>query len=168
MSENQWWQTEKNDGVATKPEVWRPLSRAMGGFDLDPASGCEPTPIAEGRYTEEYNGLEQPWYGNVWLNPPFSNKEAWYKRLVSQYNAGNVDRAIAIGQAGTDTQWFHEWFTTADKICFIEGRDCYIQNGTENFASMLGVWNPTEDCKAVLERFGAVMQPERDTEQTTL
>lgn len=28
-----------NDSVATKPRLWRPISRALDGFDLDPAAG---------------------------------------------------------------------------------------------------------------------------------
>ena len=161
----EWWQTETNDGVATKRELWQPIADKIGGFDLDPAAGCEPTPIATERYTKADDGLAQPWYGNVWLNPPFSEKESWFKRLCDQYEQGNVNRAVAIANAGTDTDWFHDWFTTADRIVFLDGRDWYIQNGTENFASMVGVWNPTDELKGWLSGIGTVTSPKRDTEQ---
>ena len=36
-----------NNDYATPAEIWRPLSRAVGGFDLDAASGAE-CPVAEG------------------------------------------------------------------------------------------------------------------------
>jgi len=168
MTENQWWQTEKNDTVATKPELWRPLDRAIGGFDLDPAAGCEPTPIAENRYTVEDDGLTKPWFGNVWLNPPFTEKDQWYRRLFDQYENGDVDLAVALAQAGTDTAWFQDWFSTADVLCFIEGRDCYLQDGTENFSSMLGSWNPTDDVIDVFHGLGTVVEPQTQNEQTTL
>jgi DNA N-6-adenine-methyltransferase (Dam). len=61
-----------NNEYATPPEIWRPLSRAVGGFDLDAASGAESTPIAPDRLTKDDDGLTQPWHGNVWLNPPWS------------------------------------------------------------------------------------------------
>lgn len=63
--ESGWWQTEENDEVATSPRLWRPLADAMDGFDLDPAAGCEPTPIAEERYTPADDGLASPWFGTV-------------------------------------------------------------------------------------------------------
>ena len=163
-----WFQVEENDSVATKRELWEPIADTIGGFDLDPAAGCEPTPIAAQRYTKEDDGLAQPWYGNVWLNPPFSEKEAWFKRLCDQYQQGNVNRAVAIANAGTDTDWFHDWFTTADKIVFLDGRDWYTQRGRENFASMLGVWNATEDLETHLQTLGAVVEPKADNQQKTL
>ena len=46
-----------NNEYATPPEIWRPLSRAVGGFDLDAASGAESTPIAPDRLTKEDDGL---------------------------------------------------------------------------------------------------------------
>jgi len=161
MSElkDDWWKTEQNDEVATKRKIWQPFADALDGFDLDPAAGCEPTPIADERYTKEDDGLTQPWYGNVWLNPPFGDKEPWYKRLAHQYERGDVDRAVAIGQAGTDANWFQEYFSTADVLVFINGRDCYQQKGTENFASMLGLWNPTDKAKNIARSFGVVTEP---------
>jgi len=169
MTEHEWWQTEDNDSVATKRELWQPFAKALGGFDLDPAAGCEPTQIAEERYTPEDDGLTSPWFGTVWLNPPFTAKDEWYKRLVKQYWHGDVDRAVAIAQVGTDADWFQDWFSTADVIAFINGRDCYHQNGTENFASMVGLWNPNDEAITVARSLGTVVEPmEKDLNQTTL
>jgi hypothetical protein len=36
---------------ATPRYLWEPLGAALGGFDLDPASGCEPVPIAAERWS---------------------------------------------------------------------------------------------------------------------
>jgi len=165
MSQNKWWHTEENDTVATSRELWEPLSDRIGGFDLDPAAGCEPTPIADTRYTESDDGLTSEWFGTVWLNPPFSAKETWYKKLVEQYTAGNIDRAIALAQAGTDADWFQEWFSTADYIVFLNGRDYYIQNGVESFASMLGLWNPTPEVVEWCHTKGVVVEPKDDPRQ---
>jgi len=169
MSENQWWQTETNDSVATKPELWRPISDAIGGFDLDPAAGCEPTPIAENRYTESDDGLSSPWFGTVWLNPPFSDKTPWYRRLVGQYNHGNIDRAVALATVDLSAAWFHDWFSTADVLCFLEGRDWYLGEGdSPTFSTQVGVWNPTDELIDHLETRGTVVEPHTDTAQQTL
>ena len=167
MSET-WFQVEENDSVATKRELWQPIADKIGGFDVDPASGAEGTPIAETCYTKEDDGLTSPWYGNVWLNPPFSEKEVWFKRLYKQYAHGDVDRAIALANAGTDTDWFQEWFSTADVLVFLDGRGWYTERGTENFASMLGIWNPTDGLKEYLHTLGTVVEPKADDKQQTL
>lgn len=164
-----WWQTEENDEVATKAELWRPIADAMGGFDLDPAAGCEPTPIADDRYTREDNGLAQPWYGTVWLNPPFSDKTPWYKRLVSQYRNGGVDRAVALATVDPSANWFHDWFSTADVICYLNGRNWYHAGDSPSFSTMVGVWNPTDGALDVLRGLGTLAYPEQSAvEQTQL
>jgi len=161
------------DSTATKPELWRPLADAIGGFDLDPAAGCEPEAIAAKRYTPAENGLEQPWHGVVWLNPPFSEKTRWYKRLVDQYRNGDVTRAVVVAPVDTSTDWFHTWFARADSIGLLDGRNWFMQNGRggghESFSTMIGVWNPTPEVVDALNRLGMVYEPvAADGKQTTL
>jgi len=170
MSQDEgWWQTETNDAVATKGELWRPIAERVGGFDLDPAAGCEPSPIADDRYTKEDDGLTSPWYGTVWLNPPFSEKTPWYKRLVGQYNNGDVDRAVALATVDPSAQWFHNWFSRADLLCFLEGRDWYLGEGdSPTFSTQVGVWNPTDELVKWLHTQGTVVEPQSDGKQTTL
>lgn len=154
-----WWNTdEDNDEVATSPELWRPLADAVGGFDLDPAAGAESAPIAENRYTVEDDGLSQPWYGNVFLNPPGSEKLAWYSRLHAQYRCGNVDRAIALGWGHTSSGWFQDHFSTADAVCFLSDRNVFTGQGDNpSFAVWVGAWNPNRDVLEFLHDRGQVM-----------
>jgi ParB family chromosome partitioning protein len=62
----------RNDSWATPAEIIERARAVLGSIDLDPAS-CD---WANGRvraakyYTEYDNGLEQPWFGRVFLNPP--------------------------------------------------------------------------------------------------
>lgn len=167
-ADEQWWQTEENDEVATKPKLWRPLSRAVDGFDLDPAAGCEPTPIADTRYTPEDDGLTSPWFGTVWLNPPFSEKARWYRRFVDQYMNGDVDRGVVVAPTGTDADWFHDWFATADYIVFLDGRGWFHQDGSENWTTMLGLWNPTPKLMKATDTLGTAVKPPSFDGQTTL
>jgi len=164
-----WWQTETNDEVPTSPELWRPLDRHLNGFDLDPAAGCEPTPIADERYTPADDGLSSPWFGTVWLNPPFSAKTPWYSRLVAQYRAGDVDRAVAVATVDPSANWFHEQFATADHIVFLNGRDWYLEHGSRpSFSTMLGLWNPTDDAVAWGRTMGTVAQLPSERSQASL
>lgn len=58
-------QDPEDNEYATPPRIWRPLARAVDGFDLDAASGAEPTPIAPDRYTAEHDGLAQAWLSGL-------------------------------------------------------------------------------------------------------
>lgn len=156
-----------NDAVATDPQLWRPLARAVGGFDVDPAAGCEPEAIATDSYTEAENGLEQSWEGNVWLNPPFSDKGRWYREIVNQYPE-NSDRVVALAPCDASTEWFQRWFSTCDVLCMLEGRKHFLGDGSPNFSTMVGVWNPTLEAKKVLARKGVVLTPVSFVEQSTL
>jgi len=169
VSDASWWQTEKNDEVATAPKLWRPLAAAMGGFDLDPAAGAEPTPIADERYTPADDGLTSPWFGTVWLNPPFSEKTPWFRRLVDQYRNGDVDAAVALSTVDPSANWFHESFASADVIGYPAERNLYLGAGdSPSFSTMIGVWNPTDAVVESLHSLGTVVYPERRTPNTAL
>lgn len=155
-------------GYPTSAELWRPLAESVGGFDLDPAAGTESEQIAANRYIPEDDGLAQSWHGTVWLNPPFSEKLAWFRKLVGQINSGAVDSAVALAPVDTSTQWFQRWFSKADAHGWLEGRDWYEANGSPPFNTVVGVWNVPDETLATLDRLGTVTQPisPRNTQQT--
>lgn len=103
----------KNDEWLTPPEILR----ALGPFDLDPcAPEARPWDMAREHFSER--GLEQPWFGRVWCNPPFGREGAhWLRKMVSHGNG------IALIPARTETAMFYEsvW-KKADAVCFIKGR----------------------------------------------
>jgi len=169
VSDAGWWQTEENDEVGAGRKRWRPLADAMGGFDLDPAAGCEPTPIADERYTPADDGLTSPWFGTVWLNPPFSEKVPWFSRLVDQYRNGDVDAAVALSTVDPSCSWFHDHFATADVIGYPAERNLYLGAGdSPSFSTMVGVWNPTDAVVDTLRAMGTVVRPEYEEPNATL
>lgn len=74
---------KKNDRLQTPPWVWQ----ALRPFDLDPCAAPE-TMIGARNYALEcgQDGLQLPWDGFVWCNPPFSQKEVWAERMIEHGN----------------------------------------------------------------------------------
>lgn len=103
------------DEWLTPPEI----IRALGNFDLDPcAPVCRPWNTADRHYTMHDNGLNKPWQGRVFLNPPYGTETGkWLKRLVDHGDG------IALIFARTETKIFfeHVWHRAA-AVFFFEGR----------------------------------------------
>jgi hypothetical protein len=76
--------------------------RVMGCIDCDPASNDwanEHVVKAPVYYTANNTGLNKPWKGNVWINPPYSpivNK--FIAKLAKEVKAGNCKQAVVLWQ----------------------------------------------------------------------
>lgn len=113
--ENEWY---------TPPEYIEAAREAMGSIDLDPAS-CETAQanvLAKRYFDIEDNGLDKPWTGNVWLNPPYGKEVIglFTEKVVSE--AGRFQQAVVLVNNATDTAWFHDLASVASAACFIRGR----------------------------------------------
>lgn len=102
----------------TPPEILA----ALGPFDLDPCACSEPRPwpTAEQHYTIHDNGLRKPWFGRVWLNPPYGQAPVqgpWLRRMKAH------GHGTALIFARTETALFFEtiWHD-ATAMLFLEGR----------------------------------------------
>lgn len=96
---------------------------AVGGpdsFDLDPCSpAIRPWPTARQHYDAEGNGLMLPWFGRVWLNPPYEIG------LITRFlgRMAEHDRGIALIFARTETDPFHRFvWGAASGLLFLRGR----------------------------------------------
>lgn len=96
---------------------------AMGGpdsFDLDPATPVvQPYPTARARYTRQDNGLIRPWFGRVWLNPPYDSAviAQWLGRMAQH------GRGCAFIFARTETDAFFRFvWDSATAVLFLRGR----------------------------------------------
>jgi len=71
-------------------------------FDLDVASPPHATHVPCTKfYTQKDDGLTQPWYGNVWMNPPFSDPRLWVRRFV-EHNQGIALLSVS------KSRWFND------------------------------------------------------------
>jgi phage N-6-adenine-methyltransferase len=168
---------DKSDEYATPGDLWRPIADAVDGFDLDPASGAEDTPIASTRFTAEDDGLTERWFGTVWLNPPFSLKEDFLEKCITEWRDGRIDLGVVLLPVDTSTGWFHEHVaSTASLIWFKQGRVSFDgaggRNRNPNFGVMVAVYGDAPDeLLDYFDRHGVVFE-QRDrhtrTHQTTL
>ena len=80
-------------------------------FDLDVAASVEEkqhVPALQ-KYTIKEDGLSQNWFGNVWMNPPYSNPTPWVKKFI-KHNLGIALLPVTRGQ------WWDEIWNAADAV----------------------------------------------------
>lgn len=146
-------QDPSSNEYATPPELWRPLARAVDGFDLDPCSGAESTPIAPTRYTEADDGLRQAWHGDVFVNPPWSSngdasaKERWLSKCRAEANRDAVESVIVVLPSDTSAGWFHDHVMAAGVVCFYgPGRLSFVgADRNPSFGLILAVYGDNAD-----------------------
>lgn len=164
--------SDSSDDYATPTWLWRKLAHPLEGFDVDPASGAESTPIAETRYTKEDDGLSQSWHGDVWLNPPFGDRpstgkggrERWLEKARQEANRPEVRTVTVLLPVDTSTRWFHEHVVEAPVLCLMDGRIEFEgekpeDTGNTSFATCLAVYgDPPKELVETLEDLGAVFR----------
>ena len=117
-----WW---SSDHWSTPIEIVRKLEDEFGKFDLDPCCRAE-TAKAQRFYTLEQDGLSKPWFGRVFLNPPYSKPMPWLQRAIEQTENRNCEIVVALLPVRTDTRWFHECVKDKSSVRFIRGRIKWI------------------------------------------
>lgn len=131
----------------TPPEVFDRIGLV---FDLDPASPMSgPVTPALHHYSPRENGLMQPWFGRVWLNPPYGPPGvAFVQRMVAH------GHGVLLVPARTETRWFQHAATRSDAVAFLRDRLHFIrEDGLQaraSFASVLIAFGA--DCAVAVGR----------------
>jgi len=111
----------------TPAEYVEAARRVMGSIDTDPATN--PTAqlwIKAGtHYTQDNDGLQHAWYGNVWMNPPWGQLTGKFVgHLADELAMGRIAQAIVLVNAhATDTSWFTPLWEGL--LCFTDHRIDY-------------------------------------------
>jgi len=163
-----------DDDHDTPESFFRPFHELFEGFDLDP-SASETSALAARNVTKDEDGMSMGWFGDVWLNPPYSEVADWLDYGERQVAAGNVDNLVALVYARTGTKWFHNIAVYADVMCLVEGRLTFGDGEYSAPApSMVLVWGPMSKDRGVREHlahdvgFLIDLEPEKDTQQGVL
>lgn len=112
--------SERNDRWLTPLTV----IDALGRFDLDPC-GAPDHPTAAEVYTLEdgRDGMLEPWFGRVWLNPPYGREmRQWVERLV-EHGTGTALIPVATGTK----LWQDVIFPEASAIHFYRHRIKFLR-----------------------------------------
>ena len=117
---------------------------ALFSFTLD-ACALPWNAKCEKYYTPEQDGLNMPWTGTVWCNPPYGRGvEKWVEKA---YNTAKNGMAVVVMllPARTDTKWFHDfcYFNKYATVRFVKGRLKF--GGCKNsapFPSMVVIFRP--------------------------
>lgn len=100
------------DHRCTPEPFWRAALRGIGAssFDLDPATNAHATLPARTRYmgplVDGNDGLALPWFGNVWVNFPFSNARPWIDKIMSEaYRCRSI---TVLGPNDSSANWHQD------------------------------------------------------------
>lgn len=155
--------TVPSDAVATtSDDCYTPrwVFDAMGlRFDLDVAAPVGgPLHVPADRYfTAADDGLEQPWDGIVWCNPPYSGFIKWADRWAAH------DRGALMGIVASRQPWRASIYRAADAVYigqveFSRPGGRLVKFGwTAIFVAFRGVGVAPAQRLAAADRFGAVL-----------
>jgi len=156
--------SDESDEWSSPRELVEPLDAAVSGFDLDPCSGAESSPFAVETYTEADDGLAQPWHGDVWVNPPYSEMWDWTDKAIEAVTAGGAESVCFLCKGDSSTDWWQCAAMHATVICAVDHRLSFGDGeNSAPFASHVVVFGEsTPDLEAELREHGTLLRPEVD------
>jgi ParB family transcriptional regulator, chromosome partitioning protein len=137
----------------------------MGGIDLDPASCAvaNETVQATRFYSVKDDGLKQPWFGRVWLNPPYARfGPAFVHKAVAEFKAGVVEQAIVLLRSNhVTTGWFHdamrvEFFQCTPRKRINFDSPNYVVSSATSGSILIGIGIPRERFEEHFGKLGKI------------
>ncbi len=97
--------------------------------NLDPCSNShiQPQVIADRYYTVVEDGLQQPWMGTCFVNPPYTYVSKWAQKLLDEYTAGHMTAGILLVAASVETRWYQKLGRSGEFICHLNQRQWFDQ-----------------------------------------
>lgn len=113
------------DNWRTPKDFLDRVKEVLVEIDLDPCADPDHSVPAQFHFAEPYDGLIRPWYGCVYMNPPYSQMLDWALKLTHEIERGHVQEAIALVPARPGSRW---WRTLSQNslLCLINGRLTFV------------------------------------------
>lgn len=119
-----------NENWHTPPVYIEAARLAMGSIDTDPASCAIANEIVQAItfFDKDTNGLEQEWYGNVWLNPPYHNPTVrlFCEAVINKMANGEICQAVVLVNNFTETKAGQLLLDNCSAVCFPNKRIKFI------------------------------------------
>lgn len=102
----------------------------LGPLNLDPCSNSHlhPQVLADKYYTVLEDGLQHPWYGTAFVNPPYTYVSAWAHKFLDEYTAGHMTAGILLVAASVETRWYQTLGRSPALICHLNQRQWFDQS----------------------------------------
>lgn len=125
----------------TPAALFKELDSDLGPFNLDVAANAWNAKCPT-FFTEDQDGLSQPWTGRVWCNPPYGRTIGkWVEKARDAALSGSAEVVVCLLPARTDTAWWHDFIMTdAAEVRFIRGRVKFGGQGPAPFPSAVVVF----------------------------
>lgn len=162
----------KSDEYQTPKKYVEAAKLVMGTIDLDPATNYInyfrlKKLVDVGYCEEEADGLYERWFGNVWLNPPYSKPllQEFTKKLLFEFSAQNISQAILLIPSHTAAyqlcKFLNEPYNAS--ICFTNKRIPFLINGVvqpaPRFSNVFVYFGSRqEQFKEVFKQFGCLIK----------
>ncbi len=102
-------------------------------FDLDPCAARELRralrlpPIAHVEWDLADDGLSRPWFGHVFVNPPFSDVMPWVEKAATEVKSYSVRTITFLVPANrTEQPWFQRVQEAGWRMRFLPKRRSFI------------------------------------------
>lgn len=111
---------EKDQYMTPAAEIER-VTKVLKSIDLDPMSSAHANRVVKAKrfHDREENGWTKPWYGNVFLNPPYSRHaiKTSIKKFLSEWKYGEIQRAILLVNTSSSAEWYQGLLEECHSIC---------------------------------------------------
>lgn len=120
--------SHNSDEHNTPSYLIKAAREVLGTIDLDPMSNklANETVRATTIYTKEDNGLDKEWFGNIWLNPPFSLAKLAIPKIINSYEKGDVTQAVLLVKSDVSTQKYKLLYPYS--FCELDKRVRFVDN----------------------------------------
>jgi len=116
----------------TPLDFYNKLKVIFGEFDLDPCTNDNNRLSTPCYYNKFMNGLEMPWFGKVFCNPPYGRGiKNWVKKAYNERK--NCKLIVLLIPSRTDTKYWHKYIMKANIIYLVKGRIIFNNDNKNKF-----------------------------------